>query len=102
MNIKTYIICAAALSGCGGSPSPADAVQACGAQILPRVLACIPPDYRGVDASQLTPCLRGAAGLLVELQQCQREEPAAFADYLDHRVGHAARVLVESLTDGTQ
>ena len=83
--------------GCGGSPPPADLVADCGAALLPRVLACIPDDYRGADADPLAPCLLAAPGLLTAARQCRKEGPAEFTGYLDHHVGHAARVLLESL-----
>ena len=98
MRAAAFVL-AALLAGCGGSVPQEDIVVACSAPLIPRVLACIPADYRGVDAAPLAPCLSGSAGLVVDLKQCRDEEPAAFAVYLDHRIGHAARVLIESLTD---
>lgn len=93
--MRCALTLATLLTGCGGG-SPEEAVEACGSQILPRVHACIPAEYRGADAEPLRPCV---SPLAADLRACRAEGAGEFAAYMDHRVGHAARVLIESLTD---
>lgn len=90
-------IAAAVLAGCGGSPAPAELVAACGAQLLPRVRACIPDAYQGIDASELRECIAASPALVLDIGWCRDDGPAEFAVWWDYRVGHEARVLLEML-----
>jgi hypothetical protein len=104
--MKQYItlaalIAASALVACGGSPSPAESVAICGAQILPRVLACIPADYRGVHAEPLRQCIASVPDLRRDIRQCRDDGPGEFSTFFDHRIGHQARVLLESIAESS-
>jgi hypothetical protein len=93
------LIAASALVACGGSPSAVDSVTVCSAKLLPRVRACIPDAYSGIDASPLRECIAASPALVLDLGWCRDDGRAEFAAWWDYRVGHEARVLLEMMTD---
>lgn len=97
MTRRTVMMLATLLAGCGGGGSTADDVADCLDIVTPRVHACIPASYRGMDAAPLRPCV---SALAPELRECRALGAGEFAAQMDRRVGHALARVLESVAEG--
>jgi hypothetical protein len=89
---------AALLTACGGSQAPTmTPVEQCVSDLRPALLACVPADYRGVDATPISACVAANPDLTFNVVQCRSQSPDEFTRLLDHMVGHAAAYALSRL-----
>jgi hypothetical protein len=87
-----------ALQACGGSPTDAATpVEACAADLKPALMACVPHDYRGVDAQPIKSCVAANQDLTFKVVQCRNQSPEEFVRLMDNVLGHEAAYALSRL-----
>lgn len=87
------------IPGCGGQPEGEDteSVQVCHAYIRPRVLACLPQGYDGMQVGGIAKCLAETPDLVEDIRYCRDAAPKEFARLSDMNLGHQVARLLDSI-----